>query len=138
MNAAYKQNSFQKHSSALQKDRLFQRFIALLSRPTNTECEVRAYAEQLLVTPKKLRKPRYCDLHGWLCCKSVIFAENIKTDDHENQKTHSSGFFENLNHFVVVLRFNRLGARTAPYFALDAGLSLQSALSQRPSEWQLL
>ena len=37
-----------------QKDRLFQRFIALLSRPDNTEREVRAYAEQLLVTPKYL------------------------------------------------------------------------------------
>jgi len=37
-----------------QKDRLFQRFIAMLSHPTNTEREVRAYAEQLLVTPKYL------------------------------------------------------------------------------------
>ena len=37
-----------------QKDRLFQRFIALLSHPANTEREVRAYAEQLLVTPKYL------------------------------------------------------------------------------------
>lgn len=39
---------------ASQKDRLFQRFISLLSHPTNTEREVRAYAEQLLVTPKYL------------------------------------------------------------------------------------
>ena len=39
---------------ASQKDLLFQRFIALLSRPSNTEREVRAYAEQLLVTPKYL------------------------------------------------------------------------------------
>lgn len=37
-----------------QKDRLFQRFISLLSRPANTEREVRTYAEQLLVTPKYL------------------------------------------------------------------------------------
>ena len=37
-----------------QKDRLFQRFITLLSRPGNTEREVKAYAEQLLVTPKYL------------------------------------------------------------------------------------
>lgn len=39
---------------ASQKDLLFQRFIALLSRPSNTEREVRGYAEQLLVTPKYL------------------------------------------------------------------------------------
>ena len=39
---------------ASQKDLLFQRFITLLSHPTNTEREVRAYAEQLLVTPKYL------------------------------------------------------------------------------------
>ena len=39
---------------ASQKDLLFQRFITLLSRPANTEREVRAYAEQLLVTPKYL------------------------------------------------------------------------------------
>ena len=37
-----------------QKDRLFQRFIDLLGRPKNTEREVKAYAEQLLVTPKYL------------------------------------------------------------------------------------
>lgn len=37
-----------------QKDRLFQRFMSILSRPTNTEREVRAYAEQLLVTSKYL------------------------------------------------------------------------------------
>lgn len=37
-----------------QKDSLFERFIILLSRPTNTEREVKAYAEQLLVTPKYL------------------------------------------------------------------------------------
>jgi len=37
-----------------QKDRLFRRFITMLSRPANTEREVRAYAEQLLVTPKYL------------------------------------------------------------------------------------
>ena len=37
-----------------QKDRLFQRFMSILSRPNNTEREVRAYAEQLLVTPKYL------------------------------------------------------------------------------------
>ena len=42
-----------KHDTS-QKDRLFQRFITLLSHPTNTEREVRAYAEQLLVTPKYL------------------------------------------------------------------------------------
>lgn len=42
-----------KHEAS-QKDRLFQRFIALLSHPANTEREVRAYAEQLLVTPKYL------------------------------------------------------------------------------------
>lgn len=39
---------------ASQKDLLFQRFMALLSHPANTEREVRAYAEQLLVTPKYL------------------------------------------------------------------------------------
>ena len=43
----------EKHDTS-QKDRLFQRFITLLSHPTNTEREVRAYAEQLLVTPKYL------------------------------------------------------------------------------------
>lgn len=42
-----------KHETS-QKDRLFQRFIALLSNSANTEREVRAYAEQLLVTPKYL------------------------------------------------------------------------------------
>ena len=42
-----------KHKAS-QKDLLFHRFIALLSHPTNTEREVRAYAEQLLVTPKYL------------------------------------------------------------------------------------
>ena len=42
-----------KHEAS-QKDRLFQRFITLLSHPANTEREVRAYAEQLLVTPKYL------------------------------------------------------------------------------------
>lgn len=36
------------------KDLLFQRFIALLTHPSNTEREVRAYAERLLVTPKYL------------------------------------------------------------------------------------
>lgn len=36
------------------KDRLFQRFIALLSHPGNTAREVRTYAEQLFVTPKYL------------------------------------------------------------------------------------
>ena len=41
-------------SEASQKDRLLQRFIALLGRQGNTEREVRAYAEQLLVTPKYL------------------------------------------------------------------------------------
>ena len=41
-------------SEASQKDRLFQRFFALLGRQGNTEREVRAYAEQLLVTPKYL------------------------------------------------------------------------------------
>ena len=41
-------------NEASQKDRLFQRFITLLSHPANTEREVRAYAEQLLVTPKYL------------------------------------------------------------------------------------
>lgn len=41
-------------SETSQKDRLFQRFMSLLSRPTNTEREVRTYAEQLLVTPKYL------------------------------------------------------------------------------------
>ena len=39
---------------ASKKDLLFQRFITLLSHPTNTEREVRAYAEQLLITPKYL------------------------------------------------------------------------------------
>ena len=39
---------------ASQKDLLFQRFITLLSHPANTEREVRAFAEQLLVTPKYL------------------------------------------------------------------------------------
>ena len=39
---------------ASQKDLLFQRFITLLSHPSNTDREVRAYAEQLLVTPKYL------------------------------------------------------------------------------------
>jgi YesN/AraC family two-component response regulator len=42
-----------KHENS-QKDRLFQRFIALLGHPKNTEREVRGYAEQLLVTPKYL------------------------------------------------------------------------------------
>lgn len=42
-----------KHETS-QKDRLFHRFITLLSHPSNTEREVRAYAEQLLVTPKYL------------------------------------------------------------------------------------
>lgn len=42
------------NQEASQKDRLFQRFIALLSRQENTEREVRTYAEQLLVTPKYL------------------------------------------------------------------------------------
>ena len=37
-----------------QKDRLFQRFITILSNPANTQREVRAFAEQLLVTPKYL------------------------------------------------------------------------------------
>lgn len=41
-------------SDTSQKDRLFQRFMSILSRPTNTEREVRAYAEQLLVTSKYL------------------------------------------------------------------------------------
>lgn len=44
----------QAKSEVSQKDRLFQRFISLLSHPANTEREVRAYAEQLLVTPKYL------------------------------------------------------------------------------------
>jgi AraC-like DNA-binding protein len=44
----------QARQEASQKDRLFQRFIAMLSYPANTEREVRAYAEQLLVTPKYL------------------------------------------------------------------------------------
>ncbi len=44
----------QTKQEASQKDRLFQHFIALLSRQSNTEREVRAYAEQLLVTPKYL------------------------------------------------------------------------------------
>lgn len=39
---------------ASQKDRLFQRFITLLSHQSTTEREVKAYAEQLLVTPKYL------------------------------------------------------------------------------------
>ena len=39
---------------ASKKDLLFQRFITLLSHPANTEREVRAYAEQLLITPKYL------------------------------------------------------------------------------------
>ena len=46
-------NDQAKHESS-QKDLLFQRFITLLSHPANTEREVRAYAEQLLVTPKYL------------------------------------------------------------------------------------
>lgn len=37
-----------------QKDRLFQRFMALLNHPTNTDREVRNYAEKLLVTSKYL------------------------------------------------------------------------------------
>lgn len=41
-------------SDTSQKDRLFQRFMSIPSRPTNTEREVRAYAEQLLVTSKYL------------------------------------------------------------------------------------
>ncbi len=41
-------------SEVSQKDRLFQRFIALLSHQANTDREVRAFAEQLLVTPKYL------------------------------------------------------------------------------------
>jgi YesN/AraC family two-component response regulator len=44
----------QSTSETSQKDRLFQRFMSILSRPTNTEREVRAYAEQLLVTSKYL------------------------------------------------------------------------------------
>lgn len=36
------------------KNLLFQHFIAILSNPANTEREVRAYAEQLLVSPKYL------------------------------------------------------------------------------------
>ena len=44
----------QMKQEASQKDRLFQHFIALLSHSANTEREVRAYAEQLLVTPKYL------------------------------------------------------------------------------------
>lgn len=36
------------------KDHLFQRFIALLNHPGNTDRGVRAYADQLLVTPKYL------------------------------------------------------------------------------------
>ncbi len=44
----------QAKQEASQKDLLFQRFIALLSHPANTEREVRAYAEQLLVAPKYL------------------------------------------------------------------------------------
>ena len=42
-----------KHEAS-QKDLLFQRFITMLSHPANTEREVKAYAEQLLVTPKYL------------------------------------------------------------------------------------
>lgn len=41
-------------TSSSQKDRLFQRFMTLLNRPDNTEREVKAYAEQMLVTPKYL------------------------------------------------------------------------------------
>lgn len=37
-----------------QKDRLFQRFIAILNHPENTDREVRNYAEKLLVTSKYL------------------------------------------------------------------------------------
>lgn len=44
----------QTRHEASQKDLLFQRFIILLSHPANTEREVRAFAEQLLVTPKYL------------------------------------------------------------------------------------
>ena len=44
----------QTRHEASQKDLLFQRFITLLSHPANTEREVRAFAEQLLVTPKYL------------------------------------------------------------------------------------
>lgn len=41
-------------SESSQKDRLFQRFMSMLSHSDNTEREVRAYAQQLLVTPKYL------------------------------------------------------------------------------------
>ena len=46
-------NVQEKHMTS-QKDLLFQRFIAQLTHPANTEREVRAYAERLLVTPKYL------------------------------------------------------------------------------------
>ena len=49
-----KASSSRQKPESSQKDRLFQRFMALLTRPANTEREVRAYAEQLLVTPKYL------------------------------------------------------------------------------------
>ena len=53
-NPPEEESTGQAKQEASQKDRLFQRFISLLSRPANTEREVRTYAEQLLVTPKYL------------------------------------------------------------------------------------
>ncbi len=47
-------SSGHKKQETTQKDRLFQRFISLLNSPENTEREVKAYAGQLLVTPKYL------------------------------------------------------------------------------------
>lgn len=53
-NPPEEESTGQAKQEASQKDRLFQRFISLLSRPANTKREVRTYAEQLLVTPKYL------------------------------------------------------------------------------------